>query len=160
MRMYRLPPFCYACILLSSHDGKDQAKSIMKNDMDALLKLERVAGLLPIVGEFLDDVADLFPPAVRVLLETFFRDGFDVGSIDGRRVLSTMLLIVPDMKPVEEFHGKIRAAESNGVNRIVTNGTRTRVCIDSGIIERRGIKHLRVSRADFEQHYHRWSFLF
>ena len=112
---YKSPPYSWGGILLSDEDGKHRSKHTMESDFDILLKLERVAGLVPVVSEFLGDVADLFPPAIRVTLETFNRDKFNVRSINGRRVLSTIVLIISDNKAAEEFHLNIRKAEALGV---------------------------------------------
>ena len=152
---YKFPPYSWGGILLSEEDGKHLSKQTMESDFDILLKLERVAGLVPVVSEFLADVADLFPPAIRVTMETFNRDKFNVRSINGRRVLSTILLIMSDNKAVEEFHLNIRKAEALGVNKVITRVTRSRACMNSKIIEQRGVKHERVTREEFMSNWHR-----
>ena len=149
MEMYKFAPFCYSGILLSRDSDKNSSMATLQQDFDIRLKLERVAHLVPAVKELLEDVADLFPPVILVLLETFARDKFSPRSMDGRRVLSTLIMYVPDNKAVEEFHGKIRAASENGVNQVITRIARSRACVDGGVIEKRGIRHNRVTKDEF-----------
>lgn len=105
--------------------------------------------MVPEVQEILDDLQDLFSPDVRVVIESFARDKYRSTSEDGRRCLTTMVVHMPDNKTAEELHLAMRRAQRAMGRQVISNTTRMRACMDSGVIEGRDVLHRKVSRNRF-----------
>ena len=64
-----------------------------------------------------------------------------------------MLLHLPDMKRVECLHKHMRDTQQAGGRQVISNVARMRACIDSGVLEESGLKHFRVTRKMFFEHW-------
>ena len=149
MSAYEFPPFCYSGILVAGAAEKNRAVECMKFDADCLFRLERVAALVPHAQELLRDCLDLWPVAVRIVIECFARERFNPACKAGRRCLATMLLALSDNKCVEDLHRHMRLIERAAGRKSITNISRARACYDSGVIEGRGMRHIKVTRDRF-----------
>jgi hypothetical protein len=111
--------------------------------------LESVAKFRPDVKELLDDMMDVVPTSVRILWASYFREDFDFNCISGKRHLATMLMYIPDEKSVEDLNKQCRDLTLQNKNVVTTKTARTRACIDSNVLEHRGIQHQKVTKDVF-----------
>ena len=70
--------------------------------MTHLLKVESIRYKSPAANELLEDMEDLYPTAVRVVMESFARNNFSMKCISGRKCLAAMVLKPPDQKANED----------------------------------------------------------
>ena len=101
------------------------------------------------ISEFLDDIKDLFPVAIRALLFTFKRESFSRECSAGIRILTTFLVMIPDSKIVEDIHQHIKDLKRRGRCLHYAALSRARAAVVSGILERRGIQHQRITKQEW-----------
>ena len=162
--VYEAPPYSYSGMLSSSGAKKAIAMGEVVEDAKVLMNLEAVASRAPVALELLGDTKDLFPSSVRRLLIVFRRDKFSFHSRQGRRILGTMLHILPDMKMVEDLHQHIRDLKRECRPLVTGRVSRMRAAIDSGVLEQRDMPHRKTTLAEFTARFkqkpgkHAWRF--
>ena len=154
---YETPPYTYVGLLVANAGERQTAVNEIKLDCAVLFGLEAVAHRLPVVQDLLADTLEIFCTALRVLYATYRREKYAVGCVAGRRHLSTMLNVLPDMKLIEDMHQHVRDLGRENRSLTSTLTERTRACIDSGVLEFRGIKHHRVRLCDYIAKFKRMS---
>ena len=60
-----------------------------------------------------------------------------------------MIQVIPDSRLVEELQKELRAVESSGPNEMNTNLTRMGALIDSGVLQKRGIRSVQVGKTSY-----------
>ena len=146
MTRYEEMPYSYSGLLMSSAAAKEAAMTRMKQDCELLYKLESVASTVPAAATLLDDTSDLFPTPVRLLFITFCRHKWNVNAVPGLRVLASMLEIIPDSKSVEDVHQHVRDLTRVSRTLCLHVINRQKACVDSTILEMRGIDHSPVTK--------------
>ena len=151
--VYDAPPFSYVDVLTNRVEAQRRGMMRMQQDAAMLWALEAMRFTTPAAATLLDAIQELVPPAIRLLYLTFERDGWKAESRAGRRILNTMLLILPDQKCVEDTHQHLRDLQRQGRSLISSHVSRFRACYDSGVLEQRGIPHKMVSKSTFVRNF-------
>lgn len=148
-----VPPFCYAPLFSADAASKQRVMSQMRLHSTILFGLENIASTSPAAASLLRDLEELMCPAVRVLYLCFERDKWRPSSPSGKRVLSTMLSVLPDTKCVEDTHQHLRDLQRQGRSLVSSKVSRTRACVDCGVIEGRVVEHKKVQKEEFLHKY-------
>ena len=99
------------------------------------------------------DIADLFPPSVRVIYIAYEQEDYSPDSVAGRRQLRTIVDTPSDDKVVEDILTGMRDAErSNRCNKTAPLSRMYR-CYNSGVLEGRDMRVVRASKEDFSSVY-------
>ena len=133
--LYEGPPFSYVGVFSSKADVKREAMLAMRKDAELLFQIETIRHIVPCVQELLDEMLDIFCPAVRILYITFERDKWSSSSADGRRHLASMLKVIPDTKIVEDAHQHLRDLQRRSRTLVSSKVERHRACVNSGVLE-------------------------
>ena len=143
------PPFCYADVFHPSPAAKDGVMLTMKADWELLVAFETRRHDNDVAQDVFSDVAELVPPAVRLMYIAFHEDRWQASSPSGRRILNCLLGGMPDSKSVEDTHQHLRDLQRKGRSLSSSRICRHRACVASGTLEERSIQHIKTSKRDF-----------
>ena len=134
MVQHDCPPLCYAGIFSTNQVVQRQAAASMKTHWAILTTLESFKARNETAAAITADVAELFPPAVRLCMMAFEADRFSHESRAGRKVLCTMLAGFPDTKSVEDTHQHLRDLQREGRSFVSSRVARARACYHSPVL--------------------------
>ena len=152
----KLPPLCYAGLTTASNDVAanglaNTAAALMQSHNDIIQILDVDALTDPDAR----DMRKLMLPwiekaCMRILYlvwESYKFNPILCGL--GQRLLRCFLLILPDSRIVEEVHQYLRDLNRNNRNNINNRASLFGAAVHSGVLESRGIPHLKVSKSEF-----------
>ena len=132
-------PECYIEIFDPRPEVNQATADRMGANWRTWMRLEQLRFTHTYIDLLLDDL-DRGAPA-RVLHILFERDRFKADSVDGRKFLRGSLETMPDEKPVEELHRKIKRDSKKKANRKQRGARIQNAVLDSNILESRSINH-------------------
>ncbi len=103
---------------------------------------QQIAGLL-------SDLVEVFPPAVRVMFVASEKDDWSFRSPAGLKILACFLAGLPDTKIIEDTHQHLRDPRRRPRCMVSSKVSRSRACMDAGILEGRGLQHDKVTKTEF-----------
>lgn len=86
---------------------------------------------------------------LRLLFQLFERGNYDMRFPPALEYLKAFLDGIPDEKATEDTHGVLRAAARANQNDVTSKVARQQKVIHSGILERRGFLHPKITRDEF-----------
>ena len=151
------PPFCYAGLFSQSETVKARVARSMKNHLRIMMLLEDNRYKDNQIATLLDDMLDVFTPAVRLMFIAFEKDDWDFRSPAGMKILAGFLAGLPDTKVVEDTHQHLRDLRRRARYMVCSKISRTQACVDAGILEARGLRHEKVTKSEFVAKFRKFS---
>lgn len=142
------PPEAYSTLLTENDNDDDVQRTLdlLMGDWQHFLKVQQSRG-----NQLLSaDLQNSVDPTVRLMYQLF-----EVGRHDcGRRILRSLLYVLPDTKFVEDVHGRVRNDARLNANKRQTFAQVQQVIRDSDAFESRGILHpAKLDKSTFQR---RW----
>lgn len=146
---FESPPQRYASTLDANAIRRNASGAQMQREFHSVLKLERDA--LKSAGAralrkkafFLDN------PSTRMPYHVFERCGNDPLNPKFQRLMTVLHKVIPDSRIVEEVHQYIRDKGRNNKNFVISRTSRFNACRTSGVLERREMQPVQVSKQQF-----------
>ena len=151
------PPESYAGILPAEPNEAERSPrvaTLLRSDHIAVIDLEELSHRYDDAQQLRKDIVFLDAPAIRIIFEMFARDQYSPTSTAGLKILMGLLCTLPDNKSVEDIHQPLRLEARANTNKKLSSNHIQEVIIQSGVLEKRGVKHLsKVTKEHFCRHF-------
>ena len=145
---YSCPPEMYSPLLSANEEDAQTTLDVLMGDWQSFLKVQQSSG-----NQLLSaDLQSSVDPPVRLVYQLC-----EVGRHDAaKRILRSLLHVLPDTKFIEDIHGKVRNDARLNANKRQTFAQIQQVVRDSDAFESRGIHHpAKVDKSVFQNRWKR-----